>query len=119
MTALIVPRVTTTMMHLLLAHVAETFPDYGIVMEVDHAAWHRSNHRNIPENMRLVPQPARSPERNPVEHMWDYVREHALRTRLCGSLKKVIAALVDGVHDLAADAAALTSMTFFPHVSVV
>jgi len=35
MTARIVPRANTAMMHLFLAHVAETFPDYGIVMQVD------------------------------------------------------------------------------------
>ena len=30
---------------------------------------------NIPANMRLVSLPSYSPELNPVEHIWDEVRE--------------------------------------------
>jgi transposase len=63
-----------------------------------------------------VPQLPRSPELNPVEHIWDYLRKHAMRNTRFHSLDKVTNALVTGLRDLAADVAALTSMTFFPHV---
>jgi transposase len=119
MTSLILPRVNTAMMNLFLAHVAEEFADYFIVMQVDQAAWHRAKSLQIPENIRLVPQLPRSPELNPVEHIWEYLRENAMRNTLFHSLDKVTNALITGLRDLAADAAALTSMTFFPHLRMV
>jgi len=48
--------------------VAQDFADYFIVMQVDQAGWHRANDLQVPENMRLIFQPAYSPEVNPVEH---------------------------------------------------
>jgi transposase len=119
MTSLILPRTNTAMMNLFLAHVAEEFADYFIVMQVDQAAWHRSKQLQIPENIRLVPQLPRSPELNPVEHIWDYLRKHAMRNTLFHSLDKVTNALITGLRDLAADAAALTSMTLFPHLRMI
>ncbi|NJN68521.1 MAG: IS630 family transposase [Chloroflexaceae bacterium] len=119
MTALILPQTNTAMMNLFLSHVAEAFSDYFIVMQVDQAAWHRSRDLQVPENIRLVPQPARSPELNPVEHIWDHLREHALRNTVFDTLQQVTHALVEGVRDLAANAAALTSMTFFPHLRIL
>ena len=118
MTSLILPQTNTAMMNVFLAHVAQEFADYFMVMQVDRAAWHRSKYVQIPENMRLIPQPARSPELNPVEHLWDHLREHAMGNTLFGSLKQVTKALVEGVRTLAEDAAAITSMTFFPHLRI-
>jgi hypothetical protein len=51
-----------------------------------------------------------------VEHIWDYLRKHAMRNTLFHSLDKVTKALVTGLRNLAADVATLTSMTFFPHL---
>lgn len=87
-------------------------------MQVEQAAWHRSKRLQVPENIRLIPQLPRSPERNPVEHLWDYLRKHAMRNTLFHSLDKVTNALITGLRDLAADAAALTAMTFFPPVRI-
>ena len=69
--SLILPETSTAMMNLFLEHVSRTFPDYFIVMQVDQAGWHRSQELVIPANIRLIPQPAYSPEVNPVEHVWD------------------------------------------------
>ncbi|NJN68112.1 MAG: hypothetical protein HC884_16075 [Chloroflexaceae bacterium] len=58
-------------------------------------------------------------ELNPVEHLWDHLREHALRNTVFDTLQQVMHALVEGVRDLAANAAVLTSMTFFPHLRIL
>ena len=42
-----------------------------IVMIVDGASSHRGKDLMIPENIRLLPLPAYSPELNPQEHLWD------------------------------------------------
>jgi hypothetical protein len=62
MASLILPSANTAMMNLFLEHVSRTFADYFLVMQVDRAGWHRAKDLVVPANMRLIFQPACSPE---------------------------------------------------------
>ena len=44
-------------------------------MVLDGAGWHRNESLVVPDNIRLVKLPPYSPELNPVEHLWDDLRE--------------------------------------------
>jgi DDE superfamily endonuclease len=65
----------TAMMNRFLEHVSQSFENYFIVMQVDQAGWHRSKELIIPANIRLIEQPAYSPEVNQVSHLWEELRE--------------------------------------------
>jgi DDE superfamily endonuclease len=67
MTSLILPSADTEMMSLFLEHVSKTYEKYFVVMQVDRASWHHSKDLKIPANIRLIAQPAYSPELNPVK----------------------------------------------------
>ena len=115
MTSLILPSADTEMMNLFLEHVSSTFANYFVVMQVDRASWHHSKDLKIPANMRLIAQPAYSPELNPVEHVWEEVREKHLANLALASLDEVIDKVCDGLNRLEADPQRLRSMTYFPH----
>lgn len=115
MTSLILPYANTAMMNLFLDHVSTSFAAYFIVMQIDRAGWHTANALKIPENIRLIPQPPYSPELNPVEHIWDDVREKWFHNRVFQALGKVIDTLAAGLRDLAGHPAKVRSMTNFPH----
>lgn len=115
MTSLILPTADTTMMNLFLEHVATTFADYFIVMQVDQAGWHQTKDLKVPQNIRLIPQPAYSPELNPVEHLWEHLREKQFHNHACSSLAEVIEKLCQGLTQLEAEPKQLRSMTYFPH----
>jgi len=115
MTSLILPSANTEMMSLFLKHVSTTFAKYFVVMQVDQAGWHQSKDLKIPANIRLVAQPAYSPELNPVEHVWEEVREKHLANLALASLDEVIDKVCDGLNQLEADPERLRSMTYFPH----
>lgn len=117
--SLILPETSTAMMNLFLEHVSRSFPDYFIVMQVDQAGWHRSQELVVPANIRLNPQPAYSPEVNPVEHVWDELREKCFHNRIFPSLDGVIEALCQGLTALADDPERLRSLTSFPHLNVL
>jgi transposase len=85
------------------------------VMQVDQAGWHRSKDLKIPENVRLIAQPAYSPELNPVEHVWEELREKNLANLALASLDEVIDKVCEGLNQLEADPERLCSMTYFPH----
>jgi hypothetical protein len=115
MTSLILPAANTAMMNLFLAQVAQDFADYFVVMQVDQAGWHRAKDLQVPENIRLIFQPPYSPEVNPVEHLWEELREKYLHNRLFPSLQGLIEVLCQALADLTQDKQRLRSMMFFPH----
>ena len=115
MTSLILPTADTAMMNLFLEHVGKTFAQYFIVMQVDQAGWHQAKELQVPENIRLIPQPPYSPELNPVEHVWEDLREKQFPNLACSSLDEVIDKLCDGLTQLEAEPNRLRSMTYFPH----
>jgi len=83
--ALVLPSADTDMMNLFLQQVAQEVADSFILMQVDQAGWHRSRELQIPENIRLIFQPPYSPELNPVEHLWDELREKFFLNRVFSS----------------------------------
>jgi len=115
MTSLILPTVDTARMNIFLAQVAQDFADYFIVMQVDQAGWHRAKELKVPENVRLIFQPAYSPEVNPVEHLWEELREKYLHNLVFPSLDELIEVLCQGLNQLTEDKERLRSMMFFPH----
>lgn len=73
--ALILPYVNTACMQVFLDEVAARHPDDRIVMVLDGAGWHASHDLHVPDNIHLLPLPPYAPELNPVEHVWDEIRE--------------------------------------------
>jgi DDE superfamily endonuclease len=118
LSALVLPTANTAMMNLFLSHVSQTTASFFIVMQVDQAGWHRSNELMVPENIRLIQQPAYSPEVNPVEHLWEELREKYLHNRIFLSLELFIEVLCQGLNELADDKERVSSMMGFPHLNV-
>ena len=88
-------------------------------MQVDQASWHLTKDLRIPDNIRLIAQPAYSPELNPVEHVWEELREKQLSNLAFASLDDVIDKVCEGLNQLEADPERLRSLTYFPHFRMV
>ena len=72
--ALVMPTCDTQAMSLHLAEVAQAVaPGAHGVMLMDRAGWHRAKNLVVPDNLTLVLLPARAPELNPVENIWQTV----------------------------------------------
>ena len=118
MAALILPCVNTDMMSLFLEHVAQVFAAYFVIIQVDQASYHTLVDLIIPENIRLIPQPARSSELNPVEHIWDEIREKFFYNRVFETMHEVIDTLSQGLRELMEMPQRLRSLTNFPHLRI-
>ncbi len=116
MVTLVLPYANTQMMNLFLEQVSMEFAEYFVIMQVDRAGWHRSQDLAIPENIRLLLQPAHSPELNPVEHVWEEVREKHFYNRVFDSMDAVMDTLCQGLNALIETPKRLRSMTYFPHL---
>lgn len=116
MATLVLPYANTQMMNLFLEQVPMEFAEYFVIMQVDRAGWHRSQDLAIPENIRLLLQPAHSPELNPIEHVWEEVREKHFYNRVFDSMDAVMDTLCQGLNALIGTPKYLRSMTYFPHL---
>ena len=56
--------------------------DVHAVMVLDRAGWHVSGELRVPGNVTLVHLPPKSPELNPTENLWHYLRSHFWSNRL-------------------------------------
>ena len=65
----------TFAMNAFLQELSHQYKNHRIILTLDGAGWHRSKHLLLPENIRLLFLPPYSPQLNPVEHIWDYMRE--------------------------------------------
>jgi hypothetical protein len=106
----------TPQMSQFLAQVSDAPADEFLIMVVDGASFHKSQDLVIPENIRLLPLPADSPELNPQEHVWDELREKQFPNRVFEDLDTVMKQLRQGLQRLATDSRGLRSLTNWPWI---
>jgi hypothetical protein len=63
-------------------HVA---PGAHAVVILDQAGWRGSAELVVPPNITLLPLPPRCPELNPVENVWQFMRDNWLSNRMLAS----------------------------------
>ena len=76
--SLILPEVNTQMMNIFLTHFQKHIENKKIVLIMDRAGWHCSKKLKIPSQIELIYMPPYSPELNPVERLWKWLRETCL-----------------------------------------
>jgi hypothetical protein len=85
------------------------------VLILDRAGWHISASLQVPWNLTLVHLPSHSPELNPVETVWLYLRERWLSHRvLAEGYEAVVDAACAAWNALLAEPGRLRSLTSFP-----
>lgn len=113
--ALVLPEADTAGMNLLLAELAATLPAKAhAVLVLDRAGWHVSGALEIPSNLTLVHLPSHAPELNPVEKVWQYLRDRWLSHRVLPGYQAVLDAACHAWNALRAEPDRLRSLTSFP-----
>ena len=75
-------------MQVYLDKFAETIgPDEHVLLVLDQAGWHEAKTLRIPANITLPP---RSPELNPVERVWLFLKEKFLSHRLLDDYEAIV-----------------------------
>jgi transposase len=74
---LLSPQLNTQVVNLFLQQFSATIPEgEHAVMIWDGAGFHTSKQLCLPENVTLVQLPPYSPELNPIENLWHYLKSH-------------------------------------------
>jgi len=116
--ALALPEATAASMEVFLAQFAQALePGVHAVLLLDRAGWHTAHRLAVPANVTLMPLPAYSPELNPVERVWLYLRERFLSHRVLGSYAALLDAACCAWNALAAETGRLASLTSYPYLT--
>src|SRR5262245_31543434 len=113
--ALVMPEANTGSMQEFLDRFSQTLPkDEVAVMYADQAGWHGSKALRIPDNVMLLALPAYSPELNPVERIWLYLKERYLSHRLHDDYEAIVDAACVAWNKLTAETGRVTSLCSYP-----
>ena len=97
---------------------AETIAeDEHVLLVLDQAGWHLANDLRVPPNITLEPLPPRSPELNPVERLWLFLKQRYLSHRLLEDYAAILEAACSAWQRLIADTGRLTSLCSYPWIT--
>ncbi|WP_187275309.1 IS630 family transposase [Methylobacterium sp. WL120] len=88
---LVLPRCNASAMtaHLEEISLAVDLGAHAVLM-LDGAGWHSAEDLVVPDNITLLPLPARAPELNPVENVWQFLRDNWLGDRIFTSYDDIV-----------------------------
>jgi transposase len=88
---LILPTCNTEAMNLHLTEISRMVaPGAHAVLLLDQAGWHLSVKLVVPANITILPFPPKSPELNPVENIWQFIRDNWLSNRVFSSYDDLV-----------------------------
>ena len=109
---LVMPFADTEAMNAHLAEIARTIsPGAHAVLLVDGAGWHISGKLKLPTTISLVTLPPYTPELNPVENIWGYLRQNKLSNRTYNTYKQIVDACCEAWKTIIDAPALITSIT--------
>lgn len=90
--ALVLPLADTAAMTLHLAEIgSQVAPGAHAVVVLDGAGWHQTAGRlRLPDNISLLHLPPYSPELNPVENVWQFLRQNHLGNRVFDTYDAIV-----------------------------
>lgn len=111
--SLIIPETRAEDMSFFLREVSSRHQKEFVLIVMDKAGWHIAKALQLPTNIGLIFLPPYSPELNPVEHVWDEVREKCFGNEVFKSLDAVEDQLVKGLVELENNSSRIASITGF------
>jgi DDE superfamily endonuclease len=110
--ALVLPHANAHAMNLHLAEISACVkPGSHAVVTLDGAGWHQTGrHLNVPENISLLLLPPYSPELNPQENIWQYLRQNYLANSVFETYDEIVDACCKAWNKLVAQSDRITSI---------
>lgn len=88
----------------------ETDSKVHVLMIWDQAGFHTSKKIDVPENVTIVPLPPYSPQLNPIEKLWQYLRHHHWANRIYDGYDELTEAVIQAWQEVCLDAKKVKSI---------
>lgn len=90
---LILPKNDAEAMNIFIEEFAQFIgKDKQIILVVDNASWHHSKQLKLPRNIILHFLPPYSPELNPIERLWLWMKNNYLSNRIFKGMEDILQA---------------------------
>ena len=110
-TALVLPRADAGAMQLHLDEISQCVTaGVHAVLTLDKAGWHTTRKLQVPSNISLLHLPPTSPELNPTENIWQYLRQSYLSNRVFRDYDDVVEAASSAWNKLTAERGRISSI---------
>lgn len=109
----ILPRMNTPIMEIFLSRISKRHPDEYVLMVMDWASCHTAKNLKVPKNIKLLPLPPYSPQLNPVENLWDEMREKGFWNKVFNSMDAVEKQMMTTLNEMENDQARIKWIAWF------
>jgi transposase len=92
-------------------------PDVQAVLIWDGAGFHTSRSLEVPANVTLMGLPPYSPELNPIENLWHYLRSHYWSNRSYDDWEALKVAAAEGLVAVGTDAERIRTVCAAPYIA--
>lgn len=109
--ALVVPYVNRDIMTIHLQQISDRTPiDRHAIVIMDGAGWHSENIANDFANISVIKLPPYSPELNPIEQVWSWLRQHHLANRCFAGYESIVDAVSGAWNNFVSDSERVIKM---------
>lgn len=115
---LLAPTINTAIVNIFLDQFARELPrGVHAVMIWDQAGFHTANALRVPKNITIINLPPYSPELNPMENLWHYLRSHYWSNHTYQDYDALLQAATEAWQDACLDNAIVKTVCAAPYVS--
>jgi hypothetical protein len=115
---IIMPHLDTEVINLFLGEFSRQLaPDVQAVLIWDGAGFHTAKALVVPANVSLIRLPPYSPELNPIENLWHYLRSHYWSNRVYEDWEALKEAAVAGMVAVGTDVDRIKSVCAAPYLT--
>jgi hypothetical protein len=109
---LILPRADTAAMQMHIDEIGRAVrPGAHALVLIDKAGWHTTKKLKLPSNLTLLPLPSASPELNPAENIWEFLRNNYLSAQVFNTYTDILDSVEDAWHKLIDELGRIASIT--------
>jgi DDE superfamily endonuclease len=117
-TGILMPGLDTDVINLFLGEFSRQLaPDVHAVLIWDGAGFHTSRSVVVPANVTLLQLPPYSPELNPIENLWHYLRSHYWSNRSYADWEELKSAAASGLVAVGTDADRIKTVCAAPYLA--
>ena len=100
---LFLPEVNTDMMNIFFEELVKEYPDKEIIIVMDQAGWHKAKDLKHPDTVTPLYLPSYSPELNPIEKLWQWLRKEVTHNAVFHKLEDMMDALEKEIRRLTSE----------------
>ena len=88
---LLLPRVNKELMKIFIDEFYKKYRDKNVILIMDGAGWHKDSTYLLKDvnNIEIILQPPYSPELNPVERLWQYIKDRTIKNEVYETLEEL------------------------------